>query len=184
MATIDWPCSRCKESIVILYALLFVFPAAMIMAALSDLRTLTIPNNISIALAITFLVLAPFAGLPLKDIGMHGAACALVLTAGIACFACGWLGGGDAKLLAAGALWVGFDQLIPFIYHVTLFGGILIVLILAYRWLVSEQLVTLAGSEWVTRLHQPGGGVPYGIAIASSAVLIFPDTKLYALIMA
>lgn len=167
----------------LLYPILFVFPVAMILAALSDLRTMTIPNRISVVLIAAFLVLAPLAGLPLKQFGLHLAAGALVLTIGFTFFSCGWLGGGDAKLLAAGALWVGFDLLVPFIFHVTLFGGLLIAALLAYRWMVPEQIVMLAGSEWVSRLHQVGGGVPYGIAIASSALVVFPETRLFALVM-
>ncbi|MEL7050093.1 MAG: prepilin peptidase, partial [Pseudomonadota bacterium] len=142
-----------------------------------------IPNKISIALIAAFALLAPLAGLPIKDIGLHLAAGALILTVGIAFFAFGWLGGGDAKLLAAGALWVGFDQLLPFIFHVTLFGGALIAVIIVYRRFVADNIVAMAGQDWATRLHQPGGGVPYGIAIASSALLIFPKTALFSLVM-
>lgn len=165
------------------YALLFVFPVAMIMAALSDVRTMTIPNQISIALIAVFLVLAPLTGLPIKEIGLHLAAFALVLAFGIAFFAFGWLGGGDAKLLAAGALWVGFGQLLPFIFYTTLAGAGLIFVILAFRKLVPAVVVELQGPAWAHRLHDPKGGVPYGVAICTSALWVFPSTKLFSLIV-
>ncbi len=53
------------------YLLLLAFPAAMILAAMSDLFTMTIPNRISIALLALFLVLAPIAGLTIEEILMH-----------------------------------------------------------------------------------------------------------------
>jgi prepilin peptidase CpaA len=34
----------------------------------------------------------------------------------------------------------------------------------------------LADQEWVNRLHRPNSGVPYGIALAAAALLIYPDT--------
>lgn len=169
--------------VVVAYALLFVFPVAMILAALSDLKSLTIPNRISLVLLAAFAILAPVAGMPLEQIGMHVAAFALVLSVGIAFFAFGWFGGGDAKLLAAGALWVGFDQLLPFIFYTTAFGGVLILAIVLYRQLVPAESVAARGVEWATRLHKHDGGVPYGIAIASSALTVFPATALFSLVV-
>jgi prepilin peptidase CpaA len=29
---------------------------------------------------------------------------------------------------------------------------------------------------WVQRLHQKDGGVPYGIALAAAALVVYPDT--------
>jgi prepilin peptidase CpaA len=34
----------------------------------------------------------------------------------------------------------------------------------------------LAGKRWAERLHEPGGGVPYGIALAVAALVIYPST--------
>jgi prepilin peptidase CpaA len=34
----------------------------------------------------------------------------------------------------------------------------------------------LAGREWAERLHKPDGGVPYGIALAAAALVIYPYT--------
>ena len=164
------------------YALLLVFPLAMILAAMSDLTTMTIPNRISIALAAVFIPLALIAGLSLQDFGLHFAAGAIMLAVGIGLFAIGVLGGGDAKLLAAGALWVGFGQLLPFLTHVAIFGGLLSVAVLAYRNYVPEG--ALAGPGWALRLKQKNGGIPYGIAIAAGALITFPATELYRLVMA
>lgn len=168
----------------LVYGLLFVFPVAMVFAALSDLKSLTIPNRISLVLLAVFAVLAPLAGMPIETIGMNVAAFALVLAIGIALFAFGCFGGGDAKLLAAGALWIGFDQLLPFIFYTTAFGGLLILAIILYRQLVPAEAVAARGIEWASRLHSQDGGVPYGIAIASSAMTVFPATQLFSLVVA
>ena len=37
----------------------------------------------------------------------------------------GWIGGGDAKIAAATALWFGFDQLFPYLAVASLLGGLL-----------------------------------------------------------
>ncbi len=45
-----------------------------------------------------------------------------------ACFAMGWVGGGDAKVAASVALWFGFDHLLNYLLYVSLLGGALTVL--------------------------------------------------------
>ena len=161
-------------------ALLTVFVAAFAMAAIKDLLTMTIPNWISILLAAVFPVLALAAGLPWQDLFSHIGAGAIVLVAGIAMFAAGVFGGGDAKLLAAASLWVGFDQLMPLMFHVAMFGGALAVLILLYRRMPEA---VAAGGEWSLRLHDKSGGIPYGIAISIATLVVFPKTALFALII-
>jgi prepilin peptidase CpaA len=34
----------------------------------------------------------------------------------------------------------------------------------------------LAGQPWLERLHQKGGDIPYGIALAAAALVVYPDT--------
>jgi prepilin peptidase CpaA len=155
------------------YALLLVFPAAMAFAGAMDLLTMTIPNRITLGLAAAFFVAAPLMGLPPEQILMHTGAGLLVLAASIVLFALGGFGGGDAKLLSAAALWIGFDQLVPFLLYVTVFGGLLAFAILVYRRL---PILGIRAPDWAMALHKPGSGIPYGIAIASAALLIFPLT--------
>ena len=155
------------------YALLLVFPAAMAFAGAMDLLTMTIPNRITVGIAAAFFVAAPLMGLPFDQIVMHVGAGLLVLAASIAVFALGGFGGGDAKLLSAAALWIGFDLLLPFLAYVTIFGGVLALLVLYYRRL---PVLGVRAPEWAMALHRPGSGIPYGIAIAASALMIFPLT--------
>jgi prepilin peptidase CpaA len=154
---------------------LLVFPAMMAFAASSDLVSMTISNRVSLILAGGFFVLATMSGMPLAEIGMHLGASAVVLVAAFAFFAFGWIGGGDAKLAAATALWFGFDQLLNYILCASLFGGILTLAIMRFRLMPLPRI--LAGQEWVKRLHRMDADVPYGIALALAALAIYPDTS-------
>ena len=85
----------------------------------------------------------------------------------------------DTKLFAAAALWVGYDQLAPFVAYVTIFGGALALLLLAYR---SMPVGAFPLPEWAARLHHRGEGMPYGVAIAAGALMIFPQTAWQTLL--
>lgn len=150
-----------------------IFAAIMAFAAVMDLLTMRISNRISIALALSFFIAAPLAGLTPHDILSHVGAGAVVLAASIALFAVGGFGGGDAKLLSAATLWIGFDQLLPFLLLVTVFGGVLALVILHYR---RMPVLGVRTPDWAMKLHKPGTGIPYGIAIACAALTIFPVT--------
>lgn len=158
------------------YALLLAFPALLAFGGAYDLLTMTIPNRVSLTLVVVFLVVALIAGLSVEQILWHLAAGFVVLAAGIILFAVGGFGGGDAKLLAAAALWIGFDQLVPFLAYVTIFGGALALAILFYR---SVPIIGVYAPDWAMKLHKRGTGIPYGIAIACSALLIYPQTALF-----
>ena len=83
---------------------LLLFPALMAFAASSDLLTMTISNRLSLALTGGFFLLTLVIGMSWPAIGMHLAAAALVLMFSFGFFSQGWIGGGDAKLVAATAL--------------------------------------------------------------------------------
>jgi prepilin peptidase CpaA len=68
-------------------ATLVFFPALMVLAAISDLLTMTISNRISIALVILFVVMAFACGLPLEEILLHLACGALMLVLTFSLFA-------------------------------------------------------------------------------------------------
>ena len=158
------------------YPLLLVFPVAMAFAAAFDLLTMTIPNKVSLALVAAFLVVAPLAGLPWGMIGIHIATGAAVLVAGFFMFVRGYMGGGDAKLLAASALWLGFDSLPEFLITVGILGGVLSVVILALRRIPE---IYVPGPAWLVRLHSKDSGVPYGLAIGGAALMMYPHTPWF-----
>jgi prepilin peptidase CpaA len=155
-------------------ARLLIFPAMMVFAASSDLFTMTISNRISLILIAGFFVLALASGMNPNDVLSHVGAAFTVLAVAFVFFARGWIGGGDAKLAAATALWLGFDHLMAYLLYASLFGGVLTLLMIRFRLMPLPAM--LAEQEWVKRLHRLDGGVPYGIALAASALLIYPDT--------
>lgn len=155
-------------------ARLLLFPALMAFAAASDLFTMTISNRVSLALALAFLVLAPMSGMGLYDMASHVGAGACVLAVAFVCFARGWIGGGDAKVAAAAALWFGFGNLLNYLVYASLFGGALTLLLLLFRQWPLPYL--LYGQTWLLRLHARESGIPYGIALALGALMIYPET--------
>jgi prepilin peptidase CpaA len=154
---------------------LTLFPAMMAFAASSDLFTMTIANRISLILIAGFALLAALGGMSGTDVLSHVGAAAAVLAVAFACFACGWIGGGDAKLAAATALWLGFGHLLDYLVYASLLGGALTLIIIQFRHLPLPRV--LVGREWAERLHRQGGGVPYGIALAAAALVVYPQTE-------
>jgi len=154
---------------------LLLFPALMAFAASSDLFTMTISNRITLALIAGFLVLAGFTGMSAHDVLMHAGAALTVLAVTFTFFSFGWIGGGDAKLAAATALWLGFDHLLPYLLYASIFGGVLTFALIRFRLMPLPQ--ALADRQWVKRLHHANSGVPYGIALAAAALLIYPHTS-------
>ena len=118
--------------------------------------------------------LAAEAGMSLPAVGLHLAAGALVLAVTFGFFSQGWIGGGDAKLAAATALWFGFDHLLDYVTYASLFGGVLTLLLIQFRKLPLPAV--LARQKWILRLHETDGGVPYGIALAAAALIVYPKT--------
>ena len=157
-----------------------VFPALMAYAAASDLLTMTIPNRITLALIAAFLAFAGLSGMGLAAFGGHLAAGAAVLAVAFALFSFGWIGGGDAKLAAATALWLGFGSLLDYLYLSAIGGAVLTIALLALRGMPLPGFAL--GWTWLARLHDKRSGVPYGIALAGAALAVFPDSALFALL--
>lgn len=165
---------------VLIVALTAVFPVVVTVAACYDLLTMQIPNRFPAALAIAFLALAVLVGLPLATIGVHLLVGLGLLAATFALFAFGFLGGGDAKLASGIALWLSIEQALPFLVLTALFGGALSLVVLAFRSMPLPGLLL----DWspALRLHEKGAGVPYGVALAAAALVIFPDTQWFAVL--
>lgn len=158
-------------------ALIAVFALLVLFAAVRDLTSFTIDNWISVALAAAFVPAAFAIGLPLPVIGV----CLLIglgmLVIGVGMFAMNWIGGGDAKLMAAAAMWLGLQGLAPFVIYTALAGGALALALLAIRssWV---RPFAAGAPPWVDRLATPDGKTPYGVAIAVGALLAFPEGLL------
>lgn len=162
-------------------ALLTAFPALMAYAAASDLFTMTIPNKVSLALIVAFAAFALFGGLAWQAIAIHLAAGFVVLVVAFGLFSFGWIGGGDAKLAAATALWLGFGALLDYLLISTVAGGLLTLALLSMR---SMYLPSFAiGWDWLERLHDKKTGVPYGIALAGAGLAVYPHSPIWLAVL-
>jgi prepilin peptidase CpaA len=152
-----------------------VFAFTMIYAGVADLTTYKIRNGLVLLFFLAYAVLAPFAGFTANEIGVSAAVAAGVLLCGFMLFAQGWIGGGDAKLAAATALWLGADHTLAYLLSTALIGSVLTLAILQFRVLALPAF--LKSRSWIARLHSRGSGVPYGVAMALGALLVFPHTR-------
>ncbi len=157
--------------------ILVVFPFCMLFAAISDILSMTIANRVSLILVGAFAAAAPLTGMDWPVFGMHFAAACLVLTATFGMFALGGMGGGDAKLLAATSLWMGFGiHLVEYLVISAFVGGILTVLILLYR---KSPISVFAGrADFLRRIGDQKEGIPYGVALGIGGLVVFPETPL------
>ncbi len=159
------------------HAALLFFPAFMAYAAASDLLTMKIPNWLTGGLALAFPLVAFLIGLDAPTVLNHLAAGLILLIAGVAMFAPGWMGGGDAKLLAGVALWFGLSStLVNFLLLAAVAGGALTLTLLALRSMPLPGF-TLTWN-WLQRLHNKKTGIPYGIALAGAAVAVYLESQI------
>lgn len=135
-----------------------------------------IPNRVSAILLASFVIVAPLSGLGIADIGMHLTAGLLVFSVCFALFALNVMGGGDAKLLTASAVWFGMTfSLVEFLLYVSFFGGILTLMILSLR--SHSNTILASGVSLPSHLLQ-AKKIPYGIAIGVAAFLAYPSSPL------
>jgi prepilin peptidase CpaA len=132
------------------------FAAAMLVSAALDIRSRRLPNSLNLALALGFLPWAWAAGLGWGGLAIHLAVGAAVLAVGFGLFSFGVIGGGDAKLGAATALWIGLSfDLLRFFLIMALAGGVLAAIALGWQSATKRQ---------ITR------ALPYGVAIGAAGL--------------
>jgi prepilin peptidase CpaA len=157
------------------HPLILIFPLAMAFAASIDFFTMSIPNRVSILLVASFVIVAAVVAPTWSVVGNHVLIATVVFCVSIGMFAMRLMGGGDAKLLTAASLWIGPELFVPYLYYVALLGGLLSLAVLRYRS-VTLLPVFLRKQPWALRLHERTEGIPYGIALGGSAMLIYPQT--------
>ena len=146
-----------------------LFAGFMAASAVTDIVSYRIPNAIVVALIGLFFAVAAFHGSSVEWLSHLGAA-GLCLAVSVALYSFGQMGAGDAKLLAAAALWAG-PSVVPLLFWISVSGlaGMLIILLLR-RLLVPFRA---AGRNWPAVLT-PGAGVPYGVGIGLGSILASP----------
>ena len=150
-------------------AALVAFISLMLAAAVSDIRFYRIPNWLSASVAMLFLAAALIFTMPFALIGWHLLAGTVVLLVGFCLFAANIIGGGDAKLLAAAALWAGWTELPSLLFYTALAGGAL-----DDHPSHAELTAGASPSALLKRAISLRPDLPYGVAIAFGACAFLP----------
>jgi prepilin peptidase CpaA len=153
-----------------------VLPICLVLAALTDFLEMTIPNRIPALLAAFFLLVAPFSGLSLVEIGWHVVAALIVFITCFALFAFNVMGGGDAKLLTAAALWFGFNaSLLEFLVFTGYLGGLLTISVILLR--SNWAKLAVVGLS-LPKTLMVANKIPYAIAIGAAGLIAYPSSPL------
>lgn len=150
------------------HVIVLLFGALLLWAAASDILSYLIPNRISAGIALLFpaFLLAGGAAEPLPALlGALGVA-AVVFLLGAAGFAAGVVGGGDAKLLAAVALWAGPALIVPFVIVTAVVGGVFALVMLTPARTLLPAPPAPADAAPVR------ASLPYGVAIAAGGLFV------------
>jgi prepilin peptidase CpaA len=131
--------------------------------AWSDMKTMKIPNKAVVALAVVFLVLAPFL-MPLKVYGLALALGAAVLVAGFVGNMAGLLGAGDAKFAAAMApFFIGGDLR----FVLGLFAACVLAAFVSHRLARMVPAVRGLTGDWASWTHKD---FPMGLALGGTLI--------------
>lgn len=156
---------------------LIACPVFFALGAMTDILSYRIPNWIAGGIVALFALAAPLAGMPLETAGMHVLVFALALVFGMALFAMNLIGGGDAKFMAAIALWMGPSLILKYLVVFALAGGVL-----AFAIVLLRRMPLPAFAARVPALNQlllPGAGLPYGVALGVGGLIVLPGTFLF-----
>ena len=152
---------------------LTVFLTCMVLTAMiTDITRFIIPNLLVVMILLTYpslLFIAPV--MPDWQISLLIALGTFFI--GFGMFALKLMGGGDVKLLAVLALYLGKESFFDFLFWTAIFGGILSVVLVTVRPIVT-YLVTKAGKppNFVPRILIVGEPAPYGVAIGMSFLIL------------
>jgi len=148
------------------------FGVVMAAAAIEDFRRLVIPNLLPILLC----ALWPFyfAAAPSVYGALAAIGCALaVFIVGAVLFARGYLGGGDVKLLSAATLWAGPAGTPELLMLTGVLGGALaLFLLMPFGMHLAAAARGMLGQPPIATERGLAMPVPYGVAIASAALIV------------
>ncbi|GLQ19949.1 prepilin peptidase [Algimonas porphyrae] len=161
---------------IVAFIVTLIFAVPLLIAAYTDFWSMKIPNKVSLAMAAGFVIALPMTWQGLPALAEHLSVGLVFFAAGFAMFALGWLGGGDAKLMAAISLWFGWGDVMPFVLYTTLFGAALGIFMMLSDTLLPVRVRT---SELGMRMFQGGKDMPYGLALAAGALFVWPTSSLF-----
>ena len=156
--------------------LFFLFATPQLMAALNDANAMKIPNRIPLIVLAAYFAMVPFtwAGMPMFI--EHLTVGVVLFAVGFAMFAFGWMGGGDAKLLAATSFWFTWPDAFAYMVYTSLFGGALTLFIMLGRSYIPVRVFT---SQWAQTMFKDETKIPYGLALAAGAIAVLPSSQIF-----
>ena len=153
---------------------LTVFPlaaaaSALVWAAVSDIRHYIIPNRTVAIIGAAYFLFACSMPWPFAIGG--GLAGLIVFSVAALFFARGWMGGGDAKLMTAAALWAGFSDLSTFALVTSVTGAGLGIFMLT----PARRVMPAPSPEALSLARQP---MPFGVPIAAGGLAVLAHYML------
>ncbi|MEO1487871.1 MAG: prepilin peptidase [Pseudomonadota bacterium] len=149
---------------IIHYGLLIALAIALVIAAITDIRSRRIENRLNAAIALGAPVFWWASGMAFwPDVVIQIGFALVVFAAFAALFATGMLGGGDVKLLGALALWLTPLAFLNLLLIMALVGGVMAV------WFIIRRMVFKPDTP---------GKLPYGVAITIGGLWVLSVTYL------
>ncbi len=162
--------------VIVTQAMTVVVLAVTLFSCRSDIMSLRIPNTHSVIILLCF-VPAYIATPPVfEPLWHHLAALLLMFAVTYVMFYTGLMGGGDAKLASALALWVGLRGIIPFVFYISLAGGLLAAVTLMIR--KKKPFQNPRAGSWIAEVQSGKDAIPYGVAISVGVWAVFFHTGL------
>jgi len=140
----------------------------------SDLKNMTIPNRVNIALFSIFVVLGIFI-FPLPEYGIRLLQALVMLAIGIFLTTAGLMGGGDSKLLAAAAPYVALGDITEFFF---VMGFMALAAVAAHRILGRIPAFRKHVDDWVS--WNTKSNFPFGVPIAATLSLYLASIAFFS----
>jgi prepilin peptidase CpaA len=162
--------------LIIFLICIFITVGVGVLASVSDIRTLTIPNAYSayVAAAFVFAYLVLWAGGHadvFAPVVSHVISAAVTFLVTFALFGLRMIGAADSKFATVCALWIGAKTLPVFLFFMTLAGaGLAVVALILQR---RKPFTAPRAGGWVDQVQGGASKVPYGIAITTGMVIAF-----------
>ncbi len=156
------------------FIVMVVWPFLIVYAAIGDFMTMRIPNWLNLSIFLLFFPAAYLAGMPLDQFLIHIATFIIVLAVGFLLSMTIRFGGGDAKMMAALSIWFGGHDVSAFIAFSAIAGGLLAIFMKAWQLLRIEDAVWNDGR--LKKVLFRDLDLPYGIAFATGALFVFPES--------
>jgi|TARA_Y100001956_G_scaffold54961_1_gene53899 prepilin peptidase CpaA len=153
------------------------FAIIALIVAVRDIRTMVIPNGLTLTLLCGYLLVAAGSGWSRDEIAASLIAATMVLFVGLLLSAMGWLpqpaGSSMSKFAAVCSLWLGASQILSFLGLSALIGGLCALLLIglprARRSFPPEQ-----ASCQLPQSQTPRARAPVGFALAAAALALLP----------